>query len=123
MGIQEANLIVFHRALDDLVERNPGLDLGTLELVVDGTEFREWRRLPFRAVPKADATVPECSAASIVAKTTRDAKVVAMARSNPAYAPYDLAQNKGYGVRKHNRALRACGRTREHRKSFKIPEW
>jgi ribonuclease HII len=53
--------------------------------------------LPHECVPRADATHPEVSAASILAKTTRDAQVLALCDADPTLdARYAIRQNKGY---------------------------
>ena len=68
-----------------------------------------------RAVVKADATVAQVSAASILAKTTRDAE---MCRLHETYPLYGFNQHKGYGTPEHLRALREHGVSPIHRRSF-----
>jgi ribonuclease HII len=68
-----------------------------------------------RAVVKADATVAQVSAASILAKTARDAE---MCRLHQVYPLYGFEQHKGYGTPEHLRALREHGVCPIHRRSF-----
>mgnify|MGYP000706821793 CR=1 FL=1 len=67
------------------------------------------------AVVKGDATVAEISAASILAKTTRDAWMDEIDRSHPEYG---FARHKGYPTPAHLQALRAHGALPIHRRSF-----
>ncbi|MCB1828410.1 MAG: ribonuclease HII, partial [Coxiellaceae bacterium] len=55
------------------------------------------------------------SAASIIAKVTRDREMVAY---ETLYPGYDFANNKGYGTKKHQQALQTLGATPIHRRSF-----
>ena len=91
-GMAEARRLVFERALDDYASRHAT----PARLVVDGTIFRPWRGVPYECVPRADATVPCVSAASILAKTTRDAQVEEWCDADSTLdARYALRANKG----------------------------
>ena len=70
---------------------------------------------PVRAVPGGDRRVASISAASILAKTVRDLKLVELDRCYPAYG---FAHNKGYGTPDHLAALSRHGPCPEHRLSF-----
>jgi len=71
-----------------------------------------------RTQVKADADVPEVSAASILAKVTRDREMVAMAERYPEYG---FEKHKGYGSSKaHIEAIRRYGYCDIHRRSFRI---
>ena len=118
LGLGEARRLVFERALDDYVARGHPMPTS---LVVDGTLFRAWRGVPFECRPKADATVPCVSAASILAKTTRDAQVLALCDADPSlHAKYDLRNNKGYLSPPHIAGLREHGYSEHHRRSYRI---
>lgn len=67
------------------------------------------------AIVGGDATVDAISAASIIAKVTRDRMMVAM---DALYPDYEFARHKGYGTAVHRERLRAHGPCREHRRSF-----
>ena len=66
---------------------------------------------------KADAKVPEVSAASILAKVTRDRVMVDYALSYPEYG---FEQHKGYGTATHVEAMRKYGRCAIHRQTFRV---
>ena len=66
---------------------------------------------------KADATVPQVSAASILAKVSRDRYMLNISKDFPNY---DFAKHKGYGTKAHVDAIKQFGRSSEHRVSFKL---
>ena len=68
-----------------------------------------------QTVIKGDALVPAISAASILAKTARDADPLRLHEQYPQYA---FDQHKGYGTALHLRLLREHGPCAEHRRSF-----
>ena len=67
------------------------------------------------AIIKGDLLIPAISAASIIAKVTRDAEMIEMDNLFPGYG---FANHKGYGTDKHLRALRELGVCQIHRRSF-----
>lgn len=66
---------------------------------------------------KADAKIAEVSAASILAKVTRDREIVAQAKFYPEYG---FERHKGYGTKAHMEALRKYDRCPIHRKTFRV---
>ena len=66
---------------------------------------------------KADATVPQVSAASILAKVSRDRYMLNISSDFPNY---DFDKHKGYGTKAHVEAIKKFGRSSEHRFSFKL---
>jgi ribonuclease HII len=120
-GLGRARRLVFARALDDLRARFPHEPMPT-ELIVDGTLFGDgWRGVPHTCVPKADATVPEAAAASVLAKTTRDAQVLALCDAEPTLDErYAIRSNKGYLSAAHVAGLRAHGWTAHHRRTYRV---
>ncbi|SFV91010.1 Ribonuclease HII [hydrothermal vent metagenome] len=66
---------------------------------------------------KADAKVVEVSAASILAKVTRDREIVSLSKNYPVYG---FEKHKGYGTKAHIEALQVHGRCPVHRKSFRV---
>lgn len=119
LGLAECRRLVFERALDDLVARFP--DVRPSKIIVDGTLFRQWRGVPYELVPKADLTVACVSAASVLAKTSRDRQVVAWCDADPSLEErYGIRKNKGYLAPVHLQGLRTHGFTTRHRTSYTI---
>jgi len=70
-----------------------------------------------RTMVKADAKIPEVSAASILAKVTRDREMVEFAK---IYTEYGFEGHKGYGTAAHVNAIKQHGYCPIHRRSFKL---
>lgn len=119
MGLGEARRLVFERALDDFAQKYECIPD---HIVVDGTLYRPWRNVPYTLEPRADDTYPCVSAASVLAKTTRDRQVLQMCDGpeGDAYAPYGIRSNKGYLSKQHIEAIRTLGRTPVHRQTYHI---
>ncbi len=66
---------------------------------------------------KADATVPQVSAASILAKVSRDRYMMNISKDFPNY---NFDKHKGYGTAAHVEAIKKFGRSSEHRHTFKL---
>lgn len=84
-------------------------------LLIDGNRFRSHLSIPFTTLVGGDDQVASIAAASILAKTYRDALMMELAIR---YPEYDWASNMGYGTPKHLEAIRAHGITPYHRRSF-----
>lgn len=109
--IDEINILkATHLAMADALKQVPA-DFA----LIDGLPVKG---LPCgsRAIVKGDALSLSISAASIIAKVTRDRIMVQLSEMYPAYG---FEKHKGYGTRQHLDALRRCGATPVHRKSFK----
>jgi ribonuclease HII len=112
INILQATMLAMRRAL-------LGLAIPPQRVLVDGN------RCPcpdglgfaclFEAVVKGDASVPSISAASILAKTTRDALMCELDQRYPGFA---LSGHKGYGTPSHVAALNSLGPSPLHRRSF-----
>jgi len=107
LNILQASLLAMQRAVEALTVV-PELAL------VDGNRVPELS-CPARAIVGGDASEPAISAASILAKVTRDEEMVALDREYPGYG---LAGHKGYPTRLHLQALRELGVSAIHRRSF-----
>lgn len=83
-------------------------------LLVDGRD-KFWFDLPHTAIIRGDETEPCISAASIVAKVTRDRLMIEYHRTFPHY---DFDEHKGYGVPMHFAAIAAHGSCQLHRRTF-----
>lgn len=107
LNILRASLLAMRRAVD-------GLQMLPAEVWVDGLYYPD-TGLPSRAIVQGDGSVPCISAASILAKTTRDAVMLALHVRHPAYG---FDGHKGYPTAAHLAALRQHGVSPVHRKSF-----
>jgi ribonuclease HII len=72
--------------------------------------------LPQDAFPKADSVSLTVSAASVIAKVTRDRLMIELSQQHPGYG---FERHKGYGTRLHREALQKFGACPAHRMSFK----
>jgi len=108
VGIKEATLRAMRLAIKNL-EINPEY------LLVDAIEI-EKVTLPQKNIIKGDQKVFSISAASIVAKVSRDQEMIKLHKT---YPDYGFDQHKGYGVKKHREALREFGICSIHRQSYK----
>jgi ribonuclease HII len=107
INILQATLLAMRRAVE-------GLRLKPAKVLVDGNRLPVLEVLA-EAIVKGDATVPAISAASILAKVTRDRWC---AELDAQYPQYGFAGHKGYGTAQHLAALKAHGACPEHRKTF-----
>lgn len=113
--IDEVNILwASVRAMHKALER---LTLPPEHILVDGNRFRPFRQIPHTCVVKGDATYLSIAAASVLAKTCRDAYMCRLHREFPVY---DWLHNKGYPTKKHRDAIRQYGITEYHRKSFQL---
>lgn len=85
-------------------------------LLIDGNYAIENYPVSQMAIPKADQNIFSVSAASIIAKVTRDRILIDLDKEYPEYG---FAQHKGYGTKFHLEALQKFGPCKIHRKSFR----
>ncbi len=107
INILQASLLAMQRAVQALM---PAPE----HVLVDGNRCPEFA-CPAQAIVKGDDKVAAISAASIMAKVTRDREMVDMDRAFPGYG---LAQHKGYPSKAHMEALETLGITPIHRRSY-----
>lgn len=107
LNILQASLLAMCRAVAALTIR-PGL------VLVDGLHCPALD-MPVQAIIKGDSKIPSISAASIIAKVTRDREMVALDRQYPGYG---FAVHKGYPTRAHIVVLGQLGVCPIHRRSF-----
>ncbi len=86
-------------------------------LLIDGNRFKPYKDIPYRCVVGGDALYQSIAAASILAKTYRDAYMLRLDEQFPQYAWH---KNKGYGTVEHRKAIVQFGTTEHHRKSFSM---
>ncbi|MEJ2645198.1 MAG: ribonuclease HII, partial [Gammaproteobacteria bacterium] len=107
INILQASLLAMRRAVQALTP-------AARSVLVDGNRCPDVD-CPARAIVGGDATVPAISAASIVAKVTRDREMIEM---DGRYPGYGFAKHKGYGSAAHLEALQRLGVTVLHRRTF-----
>jgi ribonuclease HII len=107
LNILHASLLAMRRAVD-------GLGLTPDEVLVDGNRCPVWN-YQSRAIVGGDASVAEISAASILAKTARDAE---MQQMHSQYPEYGFDRHKGYPTADHLAALRKHGPCAIHRRAY-----
>lgn len=107
INIYHATHLAMRRAID-------ALEIAAEYLLVDGNCL-PGHHVPGQAVIKGDARHPAIGAASILAKVTRDAQMVAL---HERYPEYGFARHKGYSTPEHLAALERHGPLTEHRRSF-----
>ena len=111
INILQATMLAMRRAIEDLTTRLGGWPD---KVLIDGNRCPE---LPIsaEAIIKGDAKEPAISAASILAKVTRDRQMQLLHERHPEYG---FAQHMGYPTQAHFAALQKFGACSEHRKSF-----
>ncbi len=109
INILNASILAMHRSLDQL-SRLPE------HILVDGNRFKPYQNIPYACIVKGDAKFLSIAAASILAKTYRDAF---MEKIHQEFPMYNWAKNKGYPTKEHRQAIRKHGLTKYHRKSFR----
>ena len=112
INILAATMLAMRRAI-------LGLSIRPNKVQIDGNRLPNLRfdrtLIDGEAIIGGDDIVPAISAASIIAKTTRDQMMFELDRIYPAY---ELARHKGYGTEIHRQKLLEFGPCREHRQSF-----
>ena len=108
INILQASLLAMKRAIKKL-KKKPS------HILIDGNKIPDLKNYKLKAVIKGDQKIPSISAASIIAKVSRDKFITALAKSNKGYG-WD--QNFGYGTKQHLRAIKKFGINKHHRKTF-----
>jgi ribonuclease HII len=107
LNIHHATLLSMKRAIDNLTIK---ADL----LLIDG-KYAPETDIETHTIIKGDNLINQISAASIIAKVSRDNEMLFL---NDKFTQYDFSKNKGYGTKHHLSALAQFGKTIYHRESF-----
>ncbi|MDO4877815.1 MAG: ribonuclease HII [Neisseria sp.] len=110
-----ARLNILHATLAAMTRAINGLAAKPQKILIDGNRLPPGLEVQAKAIIKGDSTVPAISAASILAKTARDAEMYALAEHHPQYG---FEKHKGYGTPAHLAAIRQYGVLPQHRKDF-----
>jgi len=110
INILNASFLAMHRAIDQL-KTEPNV------LLIDGNRFNPYKKLTHHCIIKGDAKFMSIAAASILAKTHRDAIMYDLDLKFPQY---QWKQNKGYPTKAHRNAIQIHGSSKYHRMSFKL---
>jgi ribonuclease HII len=121
INILQASLLAMRRAFEAMLlarkDRSPLITAADIiEAVIDGKAAPELG-IPCRTLVKADSLVPEVMAASILAKTARDAEMLHYAA---LYPEYGYEKHKGYPTKEHYAKIAAFGPSPIQRASFRI---
>ena len=108
INILQASLLAMKRAIKKL-KKKPTL------ILVDGNKLPEIKNYSLRSIIKGDQKIPSISAASIIAKVTRDKVITNLGKK---FKDYHWDQNYGYGTKQHLKAIKNLGITNHHRKTF-----
>tara|TARA_B100001121_G_scaffold26083_1_gene20255 strand:- start:35 stop:589 length:555 start_codon:yes stop_codon:yes gene_type:complete len=109
INVLQASMLAMKRAIKKL-KKKPSY------ILIDGNRIPDLKNFKMKAIVKGDQKIPVISAASILAKVSRDKFITALAKKNSGYFWH---QNFGYGTKKHLSAIKKLGISYHHRKSFK----
>ena len=108
INILHASLLAMKRAVVKL-KKKPSL------VLIDGNKLPKIKNYTLNSVIKGDEKIPSISAASIIAKVTRDKLVTTLGKK---YKNYLWDKNFGYGTKHHLKAIKKYGITIHHRRTF-----
>ena len=108
INVLNASLLAMKRAIKKL-KKKPSL------VLIDGNKTPEIKNYKLKSIIKGDQKIPSISAASIIAKVTRDKIITDLGKK---FKGYYWNQNYGYGTKQHLKAIRNLGVTSQHRKTF-----
>lgn len=110
INILNASILAMHKSIERL-ETLPEF------IIVDGNKFKPLLNIPYETIVRGDSKYLSIAAASVLAKTYRDAY---MEEIHEEFPMYNWKQNKGYPTKEHQEAIKKYGVTKYHRKSFRL---
>jgi len=108
LNILNASLLAMKRAIKKL-KKKPQL------VLIDGNKLPNLKNYNLKYVIKGDQKISSISAASIIAKVTRDIFITSLSKK---FRNYRWGKNFGYGTKEHLRSIKKFGITKYHRKKF-----
>ena len=108
INILQASLLAMKRAIKKL-KKKPTL------VLIDGNKLPVLKNYKLKSIVKGDQKIPSISAASIIAKVTRDKMISSLGKK---FGGYYWDKNCGYGTKQHLKAIKNLGITSHHRKTF-----
>ena len=108
LNILNASLLAMKRAIKKLKKK-------PTQVLIDGNKVPKIKNYNLKYVIKGDEKIPEISAASIIAKVSRDRLITKMSKK---HIRYSWNKNAGYGTKDHLSAIKKFGITKHHRKTF-----
>ena len=108
LNILNASLLAMKRAIKKL-KKKPS------HVLIDGNKLPELKNYKLKSIIKGDQKIPSISAASIIAKVTRDKMISNLSKK---FKGYSWQKNFGYGTSQHLKAIKVLGITKHHRKNF-----
>ena len=108
INILQASLLAMKRAIKKL-KKKPTI------VLIDGNKVPEIKSYKLKSIIKGDQKIPSISAASIIAKVTRDKMISKLGKK---FKNYYWSKNYGYGTKQHLKAIKKFGITSHHRKTF-----
>ena len=109
INILNASLLAMKRAIIKL-KKKPTL------VLIDGNKVPKIKNYKLKFIIKGDQKISEISAASIIAKVSRDRLIANLSKN---FEKYNWLKNAGYGTKDHMEAIKKFGVTRFHRETFK----
>lgn len=110
INILNASILAMQKSIESLATKPQ-------HIAVDGNRFKSFNNIPFSCIIRGDSKYLHIAAASILAKTYRDAY---MSQIHNEFPMYNWKKNKGYPTREHREAIKKFGITKYHRKSFRL---
>ena len=108
LNILNASLLAMKRSIKKLRSKS-------YLIMIDGNKLPTMNGYKLKSVIRGDQKVPEISAASIIAKVSRDRLISKMSKK---FTKYAWNKNSGYGTKQHIKAIKKFGITKHHRKTF-----
>ena len=110
INILNASILAMHKSIESL-NTEPEF------IIVDGNKFKPYKTIPHQTIIKGDGKYLSIAAASVLAKTNRDAY---MEKIHEEFPMYNWKRNKGYPTQEHRDAIKKYGITKYHRKTFRL---